>query len=265
MRLPSYLTLTISLTAALALAVPALAQAQDPERPPEAPVTPVTPTNPVEDCLELLPEPDQEQPVGTDDSDTADGTEFAACVLEALTDVAGTTHAAAIVAMVGAGIATGYPDGTFRPADRISRAQMATMLDAALDLDPSVSGELPDDVDPDSVHADAIAAILEAGISQGRADGSFGPNDPVSRGQMAAFLDNAGLVDELSEGVTVELPEDVKGTVHEDAIAGLLGNGIARGFNDGTFRPADAVNRGQMATFIITALGLDHFQLPELP
>ena len=203
MRLPRFFTLTISLTAALALAVPTLAQAQDqalperssetetpvalvapvtPETPvvPEPPETPDAPVAPVESCRLLLP--------SADESEMTDATAFAACVLENLTDVRGTTHAAAIVAMVGEGIVTGFPDGTFRPGESISRAQMATMLDAALDLDPAVGTELPDDVDPGSVHAPAIAAILEAGISQGRVDGSFGPNEPVSRGHLAAFL-----------------------------------------------------------------------------
>lgn len=228
------------------------ARPETPNRPvmpaiPEHPETPATPSfvrPPVAGCFELLP---------PNDPAAGDGSAFAACVLQSLSDVPGTTHAAAIVAAVGEGIASGFPDGTFRPGQRISRAQMATMLDAALDLEPSVSGELPPDVNSDSVHAPAIAAIWEAGITQGRPDGTFAPGESVSRGHLAAFLVNAGLVEDLTEAV--ELPPDVRGSVHEHAITLVIGNGIAGGFPDGTFRPQDPVSRGQAATMILGTVG----------
>lgn len=284
----------ISLMLALALAVPALAQGQGPERrpewvppagvpvPPGPPVTPVTPerpetpetpetpdtpNRPVRPVIPERPEtpqtPNMVRPPVTgcfhllppNDPATTDGTAFAACVLESLSDVPGTTHATAIVAAVGEGVAGGFPDGTFRPGQHISRAQMATMLDAALDLEPSVSGELPPDVDPASVHAPAIAAVWEAGISQGRPDGTFGPSASVSRAHLAAFLVNAGLVDDLLAAVAVEVPPDVRGSVHEQAITLVIGNGIAGGFPDGTFRPMAPVSRGQAATMIMQTLG----------
>ena len=267
MPLPRYFTLTLTLVAAMALAVPALAQAQGPDQAPEAPPTdaPVRPVQPVAPetpdtpdtpdlvvppvtgCMELLPQ---------GPSETPDVPTFATCVLNNLPDVAGTTHAASIVAMVGEGIAIGYADKTFRPGESISRAEMATMLDAALELPASESAELPPDVDPTSVHAPAIAALWEAGITQGRVDGSFGPNDEVQRGHMAAFLVNAGLI-ELPENGSDALPEDVEGNVHEEAIAAALGSGVASGFVDGTFRPTESVSRGQAAKLIIGTIGSD--------
>lgn len=303
MRLPRYLALTISLTAALALAVPALAEGEPTEKPPvdaldgtedpEEPDDPAgldkpNPINPVDDCRVLLPAPDEdgaEAPEdeadaeltlaetddtdgtdnGSEDTDKEHGTVFAACVLEALTDVAGTAHAASIVAIVGEGIVNGHPDGTFRPGESMTREQMATTLFNALDLEVPDDLDLPDDVNPTSVHAKAIAALLKAGIAQGDEEGNFNPAEEVRRGQMARFLDNAGLLDELPEGTTVEIPEDVKGSVHEDAIAAALGNGVAQGFADGSFQPDASVERGQMATIVTNALKLDVFPetIPE--
>lgn len=289
MRLPRYLTLMISLTAALALAVPALAEGvPDGEIPDTSPVEGTEgkpdPVPPVEDCRTLLPEPDGDETEGTgeegeteatlteahgtdpvedsegaDATDTEHGTAFAACVLEALTDVAGTAHAASIVAAIRDGIASGYPDSTFRPSESMTREQMATTLFNALDLEVPDDLDLPDDVNPTSVHAKAIAALLKAGIAQGDEEGNFNPAEEVRRGQMARFLDNAGLLDELPEGTTVELPDDVKGSVHEDAIAAALGNGVAQGFADGTFQPDAPVERGQMATIVTNALKLGVF------
>lgn len=100
-------------------------------------------------------------------------------------DVAGNTHAEAIVWVAERGITTGFPDDTFRPNDDVTRGQMATFLDRALDLPPGTATF--SDV-AGNVHAEAIAAVAEAGITTGFPDGTFRPNDPVTRGQMATFL-----------------------------------------------------------------------------
>jgi len=101
---------------------------------------------------------------------------------------AGSTHAAGIAAVAQAGITTGFGDGTFRPDDPVTRGQMATFLQRALDLD--VGGQTFEDVG-NSVHRDGIAAVVEAGIAAGFEDGTFGPEQPVTRGQLATFLVDA--------------------------------------------------------------------------
>lgn len=234
MRLPRIVTLIVGLTAAFSLAVPAAAQTE------QIPEETGAGSNPVEHCLPVEGE-------GSSDN------EVAQCILESLPDIVGNIHAASIVAVVASGIAKGFSDGTFRPDTAVSRGQMATFLSLALDLQPSENAELPADVNPGSPHANGIAAILEEGIAKGRPDGSFAPNAPVSRGQMATFLTAAlGLVAQTDE----DIPEDAKGNVHANAIAAILDNGVASGFADGSFRPNADVSRGHMATFIKQALGL---------
>lgn len=105
-----------------------------------------------------------------------------------LTDVAGTAHAAGIGAVTSAGVASGYPDGTFRPGQPVTRGQMATFLSNALELPPTTAA-FPDSVG--SPHEGGIGAVAEAGIARGFPDGTFRPTDPVTRAQMATFLVNA--------------------------------------------------------------------------
>ncbi len=242
MRLPRFFVLAVGISAALAMAVPATAEThQLHEQVPDQGES--YRGNPVEDCL-----PDEDaQP------DDVDEAQVAECILDALPDIVGSTHAANVIAIVRNGIATGFGDGTFRPEADVTRGQMATALSLALDVEPSENAELPDDVPPDSAHAHGIAAILEGEIAQGRADGSFGPHETVSRGHLATMLANAL---ELVGENTDELPEDARGSVHAEAIAALLGEQIVVGYEDGTFRPAENVNRGHMATYIAGALGL---------
>jgi hypothetical protein len=49
---------------------------------------------------------------------------------------------------------------------------------------------------------------------------------------------------------------DVAGSAHLEAIGWIFERGITLGFSDGTFRPGQAVTRGQMASFLDRALGL---------
>ena len=98
----------------------------------------------------------------------------------------GDTHAANIAALASSGVASGYPDGSFRPDQRVTRAQMASFLAQALDLSTDRRGTFTD-VDG-GTHAGNIEALAESGITQGCDAGQFCPQDPVRRGQLAAFL-----------------------------------------------------------------------------
>ena len=102
------------------------------------------------------------------------------------------THGPAIAAVVAERIAGGYADGTFRPGRDVTRGQMAAFLAGALELDlgPATGASRFPDV-TGTTHAAAIEAIALADITSGYADGTFRPNDPVTRGQMASFLAKA--------------------------------------------------------------------------
>jgi hypothetical protein len=148
------------------------------------------------------------------------------------------------------GITTGMAHGTFRPEQPVTRGQMATFLSRAMKLPPAGSAGFSD-VPADHVHADAIAALVARGVATGYPDGTFRPERPVTRGQMATFLVRGlGLPDAGTSHFPDVAPEDV----HGRSIAALVQAGIASGFPDGTFRPQLAVTRGQLATFLMRAL-----------
>ena len=96
-------------------------------------------------------------------------------------------HRANISALAGAGITGGCDANNYCPQRQVTRAQMATMLANALDLDP-VSRDRFGDVGTGNVHRGAINAIADEGITLGCATGRFCPDQPVSRAEMASFL-----------------------------------------------------------------------------
>jgi hypothetical protein len=166
-------------------------------------------------------------------------------------DTAGNPHADNIRFVAEAGITTGYPDGTYRPLVEVTRGQMATFLARAQGLEPSDNHRFSD-VPTSSTHARNIAAVADAGISLGRPDGTYGPEQPVTRAQMAAFINRAFGPFEPTAGTFT----DLAGVTQQRDINALKAAGIAGGYSDGTYRPSVAVNRGQMATFIARALNV---------
>ena len=95
-------------------------------------------------------------------------------------------------------ISTGYPDGTFRPAQPVLREQMAAFLYRLADPPPvSTSSCRFSDVPATHAFRAQICWLSSTGISTGYSDGTFRPGQPVLREQMAAFLfrfDQRGLL-----------------------------------------------------------------------
>ncbi|MDQ0495829.1 S-layer homology domain-containing protein [Paenibacillus brasilensis] len=85
------------------------------------------------------------------------------------------------------GLITGYPDGSFRPDQPLTRKEMAALLANALKLD--IAGKTVAFKDTQgSWAASYIEAVRAAGLMNGDESGSFRPDAPVSREELAAIL-----------------------------------------------------------------------------
>ena len=99
-------------------------------------------------------------------------------------------HAGPINALVERGWMQGYPDGTFRPAERMTRAQLSTLLSDAADVSRSRPSQDPyPDVPRDHVHASGIDALKRIEIHGNCGSGNFCPDDEVLRDSTASFVD----------------------------------------------------------------------------
>ena len=90
-------------------------------------------------------------------------------------------------------IASGYPDGTFRPSQLITRGEMAIMLNRALALDangarnPMAFADVPAGTELATAVANLAAADITSGCVS-KPEPLFCPDEPLSRAQMASFL-----------------------------------------------------------------------------
>ncbi|MFF2888551.1 Ig-like domain-containing protein [Paenibacillus sp. NPDC057967] len=114
-----------------------------------------------------------------------------------LNDIADHWAKADIERAISLGIVQGYEDGSFRPGDQITRQAFVTMLARAFQW--TATAEPTDFKDANQVAAwasKAIAAANERGLMQGYEDGSFRPNDAVTRTQLAIIV--AGMLPDSS-------------------------------------------------------------------
>ncbi|MDO3411533.1 InlB B-repeat-containing protein [Saccharibacillus sp. CPCC 101409] len=162
---------------------------------------------------------------------------------------------AAVDAATAKGIVRGYPDGTFRPAAPVSRAQFAAMLAAAFAL-PAAAAE-PDFADAAKIGVwarPAVASAVAAGLAHGYPDGTFRPEATVTRAEMAAML-AAALKATAGGDRTVfadeaEIPAWAKPAVHALSEAGLLA-----GKPGGVFDARGRASRAEAVQLLVNALG----------
>lgn len=145
----------------------------------------------------------------------------------------------------------------FCPDDEVTRGEMAAFLSRLLDLPASGASTFADT--GDSIFADEIARLAEAGLTRGcnpPVNDRYCPDDPVTRGQMAAFLVRAF---DLPAGGAGPFVDD-DGSVFEDDVSRLVAAGLTRGCNppiNDQFCPTRSVTRAEMAAFLHRSEALD--------
>jgi hypothetical protein len=160
-------------------------------------------------------------------------------------------HGGSILRLARRGVISGYPDGTYRPARPVTRAQLASLLVRGLQIDPPARpAQRFTDVPLDAPHAATIDAAVAAGLVHGFPDGSFRPHRPVRRDQTAAIITRAM---DLPPDAT-DLFADLRGNVHQDAVTMLAKTFVLVGYPDGTFRPSASLTRAQVASVLDRAL-----------
>jgi len=170
---------------------------------------------------------------------------------QAFSDLKGNSAAKAILYLHDKHIISGYPDGTFRPNEPITRAQAAAMLLKALDIEvnenPTVQFK---DVTTKSNYYSILATINEKGIIRGE-NGYMRPGETTSRAQMAAILRRA-----------FNMPLDSQPTFTDVSpihwaysdINSITKNRVASGYPDGSFKPSNIVTRAHFSAFLARAM-----------
>ncbi|PZD92977.1 hypothetical protein DNH61_25605 [Paenibacillus sambharensis] len=107
----------------------------------------------------------------------------------ALSDINSSYAKEEIQALVDKGIINGFEDGTFKPGETVTRAQLAKILVLSLNLneDQAAAASFKDVASKDW-YAGYVGALVKSGITQGTSATAFSPNKTVSREELAVFF-----------------------------------------------------------------------------
>ena len=143
----------------------------------------------------------------------------------------------------------GYPDGTVQPEGEITRAEACTIFfrlltESSRDYYFSKTNDYSD-VNRGDWFNNAISTLSNAGIVTGYNDGTFRPNQPITRGEMAKIIANFANLNKGTKSFT-----DLSGHWSKTYVELAAGNGWIAGYPDGSFRPDQKITRAETVTMI---------------
>ena len=143
----------------------------------------------------------------------------------------------------------GYPDGTVRPGGSITRAEATTIFFRLLTEESRsqfwATENRYSDVSAGQWYNNAVSTMTSAGIVNGYPDGTFRPNAPITRAEMAKIIALFAKLDK-----TADRFPDTAGHWAEAYIRLAAGNGWIEGYPDGSFRPDRSITRAETVTMI---------------
>ena len=149
------------------------------------------------------------------------------------------------------GYVDGYPDGTFRPSNKITRAEMAVIMSNVLGLKEAAKNDFKD-VPSGKWFTEPILKCVKAGVISGYGKGYFGPNDKVTR-EMAAVILAKALKVHPSPSPSYFEDESSISKWAKGSVAMMRNKGLIEGMGDNKFAPKEEVTRGQVCTILGTA------------
>lgn len=158
-------------------------------------------------------------------------------------------------------VVTGVSDTQFLPDKAVTRAEFAALIVRALGLQASASGTAAfSDVDSSKWYAENIAAAFEEGIISGRSNGTFAPEDMVTREEMAIMIVKAYGVKTKQQAVTGAGEQnrfadgDSISSWAQDYVNAAVELGLVQGRGNNRFAPQAEASRAESAQIIYRLL-----------
>ena len=158
----------------------------------------------------------------------------------------------------------GYTDNTIRPDHTITRAETAMVFFRL--LDPRLKAAAPaamafSDVPADEWYGLAVDTLASHGILSGYTDGSFKPDRPITRSELAAVVSRFDSLAETSDNPFNDLDADSWAYAY---ILSAAKKGWFVGYSDGRFRPDADITRAEFVAVANRVLGR-HLELEDIP
>jgi len=154
-----------------------------------------------------------------------------------------------IIMVAGMGAITGYTDGSFKPDNKITRAEFVKILSGMLSL-PDGSGEKFSDVPSDKWFFPYVYAASSYGIINGISEDRFGPDEMITREDASVIIYRALSKKGVSFSANLAFNDNKQISDYaKEAVANLSGGEIIKG-SGGLFRPKDTLSRAETVAML---------------
>ena len=174
------------------------------------------------------------------------------------TDISGHWAQVKIQSWIDKGLIKGYPDGTFKPDQDITRAEFMALVNRAFGY-TAVAPITYTDVKAGSWYAPEVAKAQAAGYITGYPDGTMKPENPISREEVATIISR---IKKLNSDVNAadKYTDAAKiGSWSKGQVGAVTSAKIMQGYPDGSFMPQGLITRAEVVEALDNAL---HYTAP---
>ena len=143
---------------------------------------------------------------------------------------------------------TGYPDGSFKLDNNISRAEFITLINKAFEY-TTIAAIAYSDVKEGAWYADSVEKAEAAGYIEGYPDGTMKPDKSISREEAASIIMK---IDKLKADIiaTGAYTDAAQMSWSKGAIGAVAKAAIIKGYPDGSFGLQKMIKRGEATVFL---------------
>lgn len=151
------------------------------------------------------------------------------------------------------GRVSGYPDGSYKPDAKVTRAEFVKLVNGIIDFNKKAEVTYKD-VPSSEWYYDYVGVAQEIGYISGYSADKFGPNDYITREQAASILSRIQYLGNNEAGAgkyadNSKISSWAKGSVGAASEAGFIS-----GYNDGSFKPLNNLTRAEALTMVNNVL-----------
>ncbi|OOB79182.1 MAG: hypothetical protein BEN18_04600 [Epulopiscium sp. Nuni2H_MBin001] len=158
-----------------------------------------------------------------------------------------------IEALTDVGILGGYGDGSFRPNNGITRAELSACIYKIFNLTPGTAYKSYNDVQSSFWYHEAISVVAGLGLINDYGNGMFYPDTLASREEVAYAIVQAYRLLEDNTNTKINFSFADSSDISDwaaESVTALVAEGLLAGRPDGTLDPKGAITRAEMATLL---------------
>ncbi len=150
-------------------------------------------------------------------------------------------------------LAYGYPDNTFRPDNKVTRAEFVSFMNRAFGVPQTLQTPGFADVDEEDWYYENVSAAVQEGLITGYPDNTFRPDHPITREEAAVIVNRLINLEDL-DPVGAFVDEGDISNWAARAVDAVSAAEIMTGYPDKTFRPGNPITRAETVSTLDRAL-----------